>query len=312
MILRRTIFLVAGNVLLVCSGSLFAEASGGSGNGSNDNGLVIARSRTALPWPEPEKAATEKLTAELREELPGFFITRVGPWIVATDLEENEAPRFTQHTIGRYAADIQRQLFTKTPRTEPVKVLLFKDKLSYETWNKKLYNSKPTTPYGYYSRQRKALVMNIATGGGTLLHEMVHAMAEADFGEIPAWLNEGLGSLFEASGRGRGGKVIGVTNWRLTGLQNDLRNNTPVRFSKLLKMSDDEFYGEHSGSNYAASRYLMQWLQEQDKLELFYTRIRDRKDADALATLRAVFNDKLSIEQIEQACYDWVKTLVIQ
>jgi len=62
-----------------------------------------------------------------------------------------------------------------------------------------LLGEHPTTPYGYYSRNKKALVMNIGTGGGTLLHEMVHAMAEADFEDIPSWLNEGLGSLYEAS-----------------------------------------------------------------------------------------------------------------
>jgi hypothetical protein len=288
------------------------SASGGSGNGSNETTLTIGRSKSGLPWPEPEAKATEKLTAEIKNDLPDFYVTRIGPWIVATDMDKSEAPRFTEYTIAKYAADIQRQLFTATPRTEPVKVLLFKDKLSYETWNKTLYGSKPTTPYGYYSRRHKALVMNIATGGGTLLHEMVHAMAEADYGDIPAWLNEGLGSLFEASSRGRGNKVIGITNWRLTGLLESLKAGTATKFSELIGMSDEKFYGERSGQNYASARYLMQYLQQNGKLEAFYNRVRDKKDADPQASLRAVFDNKLSIDQIEATCYEWVKTLVAQ
>ena len=112
------------------------------------------------------------------------------------------------------------------------------------------------------------------------------------FLKFPAWLNEGLGSLFEASDRADDDKVIGITNWRLEGLQRDLKQNTATKFGDLLGMEDGVFYGERSGANYAASRYLMQWLQEQGKLESFYTRIRDKKDKDAAASLLAVFDNK--------------------
>ncbi|HEY3319462.1 MAG TPA: DUF1570 domain-containing protein [Planctomycetota bacterium] len=296
--------------LLACAALFAAQPSGGTGSALNDeNTLTIARSRNVSPWPEPEAAAVETLTAEIREKLPGFFTKRIGPWIVATDLSEDEAQSFISSTIGKYAADIQRQLFTSSARREPVKVLLFKNKLSYETWTTKLYRSRPDTPYGYYSRTQKALVMNIGTGGGTLLHEMVHAMAEPDFESIPAWLNEGLGSLFEASSRNREGKVIGITNWRLSGLLAALNKETAPKLKDLLIMSDEKFYGEHSGTNYAASRYLMQYLQQQSKLETFYTRIRDKKDRDALATLRFVFDNKLNVDEIETQYYAWVKTL---
>lgn len=98
----------------------------------------------------------------------------------------------------------------------------------------------------------------------------------------------------------------------MTGLQGDFAKGTATKLKDLLVMSDSEFYGRRSVSNYAAARYLMQYLQEQGKLEEFYTRIRDRKDAGALTTLRAVFGNKLSVEQIEEACYVWVKTLKLE
>jgi hypothetical protein len=261
-------------------------------------------------WPDPDAKQVEKLKKELREQLPAeFSIHQVGPWIIATDVSTEQARIYTEGTIGQCAAAIQKQVFTSKPRTQPVKVYLFKDKTSYDKYNKQLFGSEPTTPFGYFSRDKNALVMNIGTGGGTLLHEMAHAMAEIDFPDIPAWLNEGIGSLFEASAMRPGGKVVGVTNWRLTGLQKDLTNNTETHFKDLLEMKDREFYGDRSGSNYASARYLMQFLQEKGKIEAFYTRIRDKKDASALDTLRGVFDNKLTVDEIEKACYDWVKTL---
>jgi hypothetical protein len=74
-------------------------------------------------------------------------------------------------------------------------------------------------------------------------------------------------------------------------------------------MTDEEFYGARSGMNYAATRYLMQYLQLNGKLETFYTRVRDKTDEDALATLRFVLGGKLTVEEIEKNLYDWVKTL---
>jgi hypothetical protein len=84
---------------------------------------------------------------------------------------------------------------------------------------RKDFQSKPTTPYGYYSSTHKALVMNISTGGGTLVHEIVHPFIEANFPNCPAWLNEGLGSLYEQCGE-VDGHIHGYTNWRLPGIAN--------------------------------------------------------------------------------------------
>jgi len=265
---------------------------------------------SASPWKEPDKTKVEKLQGELHKDFPAdtFTFRSVGPWLIATDMEKDDADRTVNSTIGKFAAAIQRQLFT-TVRSEPVKVLLFKDTESYYTWNQKLFKEKPSTPFGYYSRAHQAMVMNIGTGGGTLIHEMVHAMAEADFASIPTWLNEGLGSLFEASSMEPNGKVVGVTNWRLKGLLDDLSKGTALHIADVLKMSSDEFYGEHRSAAYATARYLMQFLQEKGKLETFYTRIRDGKDSDGVAALRKVFDDKLTVEQIETQCYDWVRSL---
>jgi hypothetical protein len=297
-------------LLLALAPATRAADAGGAAKAGENRNAPVASTKGELPWPEPAREAVAKTEAELRQQLPAaqFCFTRVGPWVVATDWDAGKLAQFMESCVRFYAGRIQRQLFAK-PLSEPVKVYLFQDSASYNAWSEKLFGGKPHTPFGWFSREKRAMVMNIGTGGGTLLHEMVHAMVEADFPECPAWLNEGLGSLFEASSRDRDGKVIGVTNWRLKGLQEELQKNAAPRFAKLLAMADTEFYGPQSSTNYAAVRYLMQYLQENGKLETFYARIRDKKDDDALATLRSVFDHQLTVEQIEKNCYDWVKLL---
>jgi len=305
-------FILAGWFLCTLLGG--EESAAGSGEQRNPTPANAVYEGKQLPWPKPEQAKVDKLVADLKDQLPkeDFRVLTVGPWVIATDLSEAEARAFAGSTMATYAGRIQTQLFTKTPRGEPVKVYLFKDADSYTVWNVKLFKERPTTPYGYYSRAKNALVMNIGTGGGTLLHEMAHAMAEADYPDIPSWLNEGLGSLFEASMARRDGKVVGFTNWRLTGLQRDIGKGTATKLAVLVKLSTAEFYGERSGANYACARYLMQYLQEKGKLEVFYARIRDGQDADAGAALRAVFDDKFSLEEIEKGLFDWVMTLKLR
>ena len=64
--------------------------------------------------------------------------------------------------------------------------------------------------------------MNIGTGGGTLVHEVVHPFIAASFPAAPAWFNEGLASLYEAV-REKDGQFWGLPNWRLDGLKRAIR-----------------------------------------------------------------------------------------
>jgi len=86
---------------------------------------------------------------------------------------------------------LKKAYFTADPQ-EILDIWLFKDKTSYETHCKGLFGKTPDTPYGYFSAADKALVMNISTGGGTLVHEIVHPFVAANFPDCPAWFNEGL------------------------------------------------------------------------------------------------------------------------
>lgn len=193
----------------------------------------------------------------------------------------------------RWAADqLERDFFAKRPG-RILDVYLFDDAASYERGVLALTGERPTTPYGFYSRANNGLFMNIATGGGTLVHELVHPYVEADFTDAPAWLNEGLGSLFEQSAD-KGGHIVGLTNWRLSGLQERIGEGGLPTFEQLARLDDNAFYGAGSGTHYAMARYLMYYLQEQGKLVAFYKQFRAARDRDpsGYATLVSVLGER--------------------
>ena len=83
--------------------------------------------------------------------------------------------------------------------------------------------------------------MNIATGGGTLVHEIVHPFVAANFPQCPSWFNEGLASLYEQSGE-EAGHIHGYTNWRLAGLQKAIRGKRLGTFRRLCDTTTSQFY----------------------------------------------------------------------
>ncbi len=156
---------------------------------------------------------------ELKKKVPGsgFTIVIQPPFVVLGD-DPPEAVRRSSSQTVKWAVDhLKASYFRKDP-AEILDIWLFRDKESYEKNCKAIFKHAPTTPYGFFSGTDRALVMNIATGGGTLVHEIVHPFMAANFPGCPAWFNEGMGSLYEQSGEADG-RIIGYTNWRLAGLQ---------------------------------------------------------------------------------------------
>ena len=189
----------------------------------------------------------------------------------------------------QWAVDMLRKDFYQRDPDEILDIWLFQDKASYEKHAEALFGARPTTPFGYYSPTHRALVMNISTGGGTLVHEIVHPFMRANFPACPAWFNEGLASLYEQCGT-KDGHIHGYTNWRLTGLQRSLQAGTVPSFETLMETTTNEFYRRDKGTNYAQARYLCYYLQEQGKLIEFYRKFVANADEDpsGVETLKEV------------------------
>jgi hypothetical protein len=218
-----------------------------------------------------------------------FVIQR--PFVVAGDESSQAVQEHAEATV-KWAVDRLKQDFFPSDPREILSVWLFKDAASYEKHAALLFGDKPTTPYGYYSSTHKALIMNISTGGGTLVHEIVHPFMEANFPACPPWLNEGLGSLYEQCGDVKG-HIHGFTNWRLPGLQAAIRSKQVPSFKELTAMDSNAFYNEDKGVNYAQSRYLCYYLQEQGLLVKFYREFqaRQKEDRSGFKTLQHVLGE---------------------
>jgi len=232
---------------------------------------------------------------QLKKKVPaGFHIVLQRPFVVIGDESPATVRRRATGTV-KWAVDrIKRDYFTKDP-SDVLDIWLFKDKASYEKYTKEVFEDQPTTPFGYYSHQHKSLIMNIATGGGTLVHEIVHPFMASNFPECPSWFNEGLASLYEQCGDNRG-HIWGYTNWRLSGLQKVIKDKekTVPSFETLCSTTTDEFYHEDPGTNYSQARYLCYYLQQKGLLVKYYREFRKnaKDDPTGYQTLTRVLGEK--------------------
>jgi hypothetical protein len=206
---------------------------------------------------------------QLRKRVPeGFTVIVERPFVVIGDepaaVVRERAERIVRFSVSR----LKRDFFDRDPE-EIIDIWLFKDEASYRAHALEIFGDVPDTPYGYYSAEDRAMVMNIKTGGGTLVHEIVHPFMRANFPAAPSWLDEGLGSLFEQS-TDAGGHIKGLTNWRLAGLQEAIEQGRLPSFETLISTTRDQFYEEDPGTNYAQARYLLYYLQQHDRLIRYY------------------------------------------
>lgn len=231
--------------------------------------------------------------AELRAKVPakGFTIVRQPPFFVVGDESPAAVRSAAEHTV-RWAVDLLKKDYFSNDPADIMDIWLFKDKASYEKHTWEIFGERPATPFGYYSDRHRALIMNIATGGGTLVHEIVHPFMRANFPRCPAWFNEGLASLYEQCGT-RDGHIRGLTNWRLAGLQEAIREGACPGFEQLTGTSESAFYGPGSGLRYAQARYLCYYLQEKGLLVKYYHAFvaAHEKDPTGYATLRKVLGE---------------------
>ncbi|UCH97461.1 MAG: hypothetical protein JSV88_11580, partial [Candidatus Aminicenantes bacterium] len=87
--------------------------------------------------------------------------------------------------------------------------------------------------------------------------------------------------------------IIGLTNWRLAGLQEAIKKNRVPSFKALTSTTDYGFYHEDPGTNYAQARYLCYYLQEKGLLVEFYHQFRANRKTDPTGyeTLKQVLSE---------------------
>ncbi len=159
---------------------------------------------------------------------------------------------------------------------------------------------------------------------GTLYHELFHLIIRTDVGDIPAFLDEGLASLYSVS-KWESGVLVGDNRpWRLTELE-EAKNTRDVQLQipaleKLINYSWNEFDGVETKNvcqvavNYSLSNFLMIYLQEKNLLQKMVTAFKNRpfvpEDDAAPKTNLQLFEEVVGskIKAFTTTFDDWFKT----
>lgn len=261
------------------------------------------------------ETACRAAAVKLRERLgPGCDAIDAAPFVLAGNLSTAQLQKWHRGTIAPAAKALANCYFRTSP-TAPITVLLFSDEKNYQHYTKQLFGEEGISVYGYYKPRDRMLVMNIGTGGGTLVHELTHALVDFDYPQVPDWFNEGFASLHEQcqfrDDSQRGPWIEGLVNWRLPGLLEAIRQGRLRTLESLI--ASDDFRTGDTGLNYAQARYFCFYLQQQQLLGKFYVRLRERGLHDRLGveTTREILGGK-SWRQIDADFQKWVQTLTSQ
>lgn len=264
-------------------------------------------SANTAPASAPDLSGPCKQTAaDLKDKLDSSFAVLVQPpFVVAGDMNARDLRYYLDESVLRPAQALWNGYFRKRP-DKVITVLLFTGDKTYRASAKKLFGDTDVSHYGYYRPGDRTLVMNISTGGGTLIHELTHALIEYDFPDHPDWFNEGFASLHEQCRIGAD-EIVGLENWRLPGLLETIGKGKLQSLPKLV--SREDFYGAEQGTNYAQARYFCLYMQRQGLLKKFYAQLRDTYDKpeDSVKAIEKVFAKK--IDQVDKEYVAWVKTL---
>lgn len=226
---------------------------------------------------------------QLRPKLPKSCRTIVrSPFVIAGDRGDDELDRLYREAVSPITNALWRSYFDRRP-DQPIVLVLLSDEAAYQAAAQRLDNYEPFAYAGYYQRSERRIVLNLATGYGTLAHELAHALAQFDFPEMPEWFDEGLAALYEETRFSDDDLLlIGTANWRCRLLPAALRNGELPTLHSVI--STQSFRGEGEGLNYALVRSFCRYLQERGLLSHFYRKFRAARhdDPSGLKTLREV------------------------
>ncbi len=158
---------------------------------------------------------------------------------------------------------------------------------------------------GFYVKDTREILVNQGPGITTLTHELVHPIVEDDFPGAPAWLNEGLSSLYERPALTSDGRIHGKKNFRLEALRPALASHKRgARLDALFGMTNEEFRSGEVELHVALARFACLWLDAREELWPFYHAWRDAVGDDA--TGEKAFAKAVG-ETPAQANAEWVK-----
>lgn len=293
---------------LLCLAALLlagAWASAGESGVAAKRGLSVQTFNNACASPDWQRLRVPKTKEGLTIQLgPGFTVLRRGMFLVASDLDQERLDYVVDGVFACCREILSREYF-RTPPSSVVTVYIFKDKDSYVEGLRKYFGMEPISPYGHYGHRQRYIVVNYATGPGTLVHELTHALMAPDFPDAPIWISEGLASLYEQC-RVEDDSLRGEQNWRLPELKRAVVDGGMVQLSELFRSDTQNFRAMNESLNYAQSRYFCKYMEDIGLLRQVYAEFRDNAHLDptGIETVERIFGK--DIAEIERDWLEWL------
>lgn len=197
------------------------------------------------------------------------------PFVLAGNLEEPELWEWHDQTVRPAARAMAARHFTRGPG-RPVIILLFHDEAAYRHQADRLFGDRTISRHGYYRPHLHTIVANAASGRPALLHELTHALMAFDFPEAPAWLREGLATLYEDCRiDSEGSSLVPLPGARTATLQRAIRDDRLPPLEGFVRAPD--FDGSQAALHYALARHFCLFLDQRGLLESVYHAVRARK-----------------------------------
>lgn len=235
---------------------------------------------TALAPDEPRPAPVARRSAELRAAIAALpVIAHVDdlaptPFVLRGHLDDSRAADM-EKMARDIVADVARRFVgvgaAHGVELAPVDACLFEDDDSYAAFA--AVAGDRDNMMGFYLPRERLIVANLSRSVGNLRHELVHPLVGDDFRarsrSLPAWFNEGLGSLYGTS-RVRTDRVTFLVNYRLRHVRKALKAGRLPTLADMANSGRGELYGRRSMTYYGTARYLLLYLDARGTLAAFY------------------------------------------
>jgi hypothetical protein len=165
-------------------------------------------------------------------------------------------------------------------KLSPVDVCLFENTDEYQDFlHRALGPDNHEGPLGVYWRYRRAVIANLSTPLGNLRHELAHALIADAFGHLPAWLDEGLASLYNEAIWLKNRYLFGQTH-RLQQLRKARSDGKLPDFETLAASGEKEVYGKDYYIYYSLGRFISLYIDKQGRLGEFVQEMSTKRSAD--------------------------------
>jgi hypothetical protein len=275
---RQWSVLVGGPLLLIAVSFAVAGPQLGQSHERRRPSAVLPPLPTTGELPQRCQVVAD----HLKERLPATWAIQIQPPFVLAG--EQSAASLTELYSGTVWPTVRALSigYFDTPIEEPISLVIAKDEASFLASTTALGLGARAEYAGLYDRRCRTIVVNAATGGGTLAHELTHALAHTDFPAMPEWLDEGLASLHEECEFSEDGlRLRGLPNWR-NGVLSEAFDRQ--QFPTLAEFVTQSFASGHRAPlDYAIARNLCLFLQERNLLTEFYRKARFHQQRDPTA-----------------------------